>query len=172
MISICKNNVLQTYDHHGTSGKCFSFGNKPNYGNVNGVSVNIYSSKKSNDVSKQRCIDFNVEFIENIFSNVVNERIHKFSKIIPEINWLLSPILDSAYKRQQTIDRRILTPLKVSQSGCWNSHIFVDSCTANFHVEKDCAYMFLIKILKRKVILVNYLDLSSSSTIVRDWYCH
>ena len=140
MISSCKNNVLQTYDHHGTSGKCFSFGNKPDYGNVNGVSVNIYSSKKSNDVSKQRCINFNVEFIENIFSNVVNERIHKFSRIIPEINWLLSPILDLAYQRQQSIDRKILTPLKVSQNGCWNSHIFVNSCTSTFHVEKDCSY--------------------------------
>ena len=69
VISSCKNNVLRTYDHHGTSGKCFSFGNKPNYGNVNGVSINIYSTKKSYDVSKQRSIDSNVEFIENYFAN-------------------------------------------------------------------------------------------------------
>ena len=116
VISRCKNNVLRTYNHHGTSGKCFSFGNKPNYGNVNGFSVNIYSTKKSDDVSKQRSINSNVDFIKNNFANLINERVHLFSKIIPEVNSLLSPILDLAYKMQQRIDQPILTPLKVTQS--------------------------------------------------------
>ena len=29
LINSCKKDVLPTYDHHGTRGKCFSFGNKP-----------------------------------------------------------------------------------------------------------------------------------------------
>ena len=140
VLSVCKNNVLQTYNHHGTSGKCFSFGNKPDYRNIDGVSVSTYSAKKCKDESKQSFIDCNIEFIENIFSDLVNERVEQLSRILPEIKLLLSPILNSAYEMQQTIDLTILTPLKVTKSGSWNSHIFVDSCTENFHVEKDCAY--------------------------------
>ena len=62
------------------------------------------------------------------------------SKILPETKVFLAPMLNTAYEIQKRIGQDILTPLKVTTSGSWNTHIFVDGVTQNFHSEKDCAY--------------------------------
>ena len=43
----CKPNILATYDHHGSSGECYGFGNKPHYGMVENSSISTYVNKKA-----------------------------------------------------------------------------------------------------------------------------
>ena len=42
----CKPNTLDSYDHYGSRGAWFSFGNKPFYGIINHSSVGIYTNLK------------------------------------------------------------------------------------------------------------------------------
>ena len=45
-VKSCKPNVMKSYNHHGSSGNCFSFGTKPLYGMVGGKAVVVYSTKR------------------------------------------------------------------------------------------------------------------------------
>ena len=140
LIRSCKTNVLPTYDHHGTTGKCFSFGNRPIYKNVDGISVGVYVNKKSKILHKQQKIDSNLEDLDEHVASLINGGVDEFKRILPETNVMLAPILNTAFSIQKSIGKNILIPLKVSKSGSWNTHIFINGCTEKFHVEKDCAY--------------------------------
>ena len=45
----CKPNIMAatSYQHHGSSGECFAFGNKANYGLIVNSSVSTFTTKKS-----------------------------------------------------------------------------------------------------------------------------
>ena len=43
----CTSNSLKFFDHHGTKGFNYLFGNKPFYGNYNGSSVSTYMQLKT-----------------------------------------------------------------------------------------------------------------------------
>ena len=45
VIKSCKPDVLKTYDHHGSAGSYYAFGNKPLYGMVDQSSVGVYANK-------------------------------------------------------------------------------------------------------------------------------
>ena len=75
----CKDNSLKSYNHHGTNGYAYSFGNKPLYGNKDGSSVGIYSNKKSKDESKQYSINSKATMLESICSASIKQGInHNF----------------------------------------------------------------------------------------------
>ena len=139
-LECCKKDLLPTYNHHGTHGKCYSFGNKPMYGMVNDVSVGLYTHKKSKKEYRQKIIDEKLSNIEDQAALLINSGVKELSKVIPEMSSLLSPILNTAYEIQKQVNREVLTPLKVTCSGNWNTHIFIDGVTQNFHSEKDCAH--------------------------------
>ena len=44
-----KANSLKSFEHHGTKGYNYSFGNKPLYGSVNGSSVSTYTTTKTQE---------------------------------------------------------------------------------------------------------------------------
>ena len=72
-------------------------------------------------------------------ASLINGGVDELKRILPETNVMLAPILNTAFYIKK-IEKIILTPLKVSKSGSWNTHIFIDGCTEKFHAEKDCAY--------------------------------
>lgn len=49
-----KPNIFEIYDHHGSSGECYAFGNKPHYGMVGKSSVSTYD--KTYKVSKRTVV--------------------------------------------------------------------------------------------------------------------
>ena len=140
MIKRCKKNVLPTYDHHGTSGECYSFGNRPVYKNTDGSTVGIYVNKKSTVLSRQAVIDKDLLSLDKHLSSLINGGVDELKRFLPETGFMLAPIINTAYEVQNVIQRKILTPLKVTNSGSWNTHIFINGCTERFHAEKDCAY--------------------------------
>ena len=140
MIKSCKKNVLPTYDHHGTTGECFSFGNRPMYKNTDGSTVGIYVDKKSTVFSRQAIIDENLLTLDKHMSSLINCGVDELKRFLPETGFMLAPIINTAFEVQKVINRKILTPLKVTNSGSWNTHIFINGCTEHFHAEKDCAY--------------------------------
>ena len=139
----CKENSLKSYDHHGTSGYAYSFGNKPLYGNKDGSSVGIYSNKKSKDESKQYSINSKATMLESICSASIKQGIKCVSKIIPEIRELLCPIINAAYQKHCDANINLLKKGDNFDDSLWNCFMFVDGKTDNFHTENDCAYTFI-----------------------------
>ena len=78
--------------------------------------------------------------VETHVASLINGGVDELKRFIPETEVMLAPILNTAFDAQNSIHIKILTPLKVTSRGSWNTHIFVNGCTHNFHAEKDCAY--------------------------------
>ena len=140
-----KPNTLKSFDHHGSRGFNFSFGNKPLYGMCDGSSVGVYQNKKSTSkVPKRQCdIDMNANWIQMLCSSTIKRGIFLLSNIIPEINKLLCPIVNAAYRMQSECGNDMLTPIDNEDDGFWNAFLFVDGRTENFHTEHDCAYTLI-----------------------------
>lgn len=143
LVASCKSNSLKTYSHYGTEGFVYSFGNKPNYGNANGSSVSIYSTKRSKneDLTKFKSDDAN--FVEDKCKDCLKNGIEKISKYIPDISLLLSPIINTAYWKQCKDDINLLHMNAGSDIGCWNTIMFVDGRTNEYHRENDCSYTYI-----------------------------
>ena len=142
-VKSCKPNVMATYDHHGSNGSCFSFGNKPLYGKVSDKSVGIYTTKNSKSESRQIVINDNAKYVEEMCCDVIVHAVISLSKIIPDLKYLLSPIIDTAEKIQTVLNDFVLQRVKSSSSGCWNAFLYVNGKTDIMHSEKDCAYTLI-----------------------------
>ena len=142
-VKSCKPNVMATYDHHGSNGSCFSFGNKPLYGKVGDKSVSVYTNKKSKIESRQAVIDGKAEYVEDKCCDVIVHAVLSLSKLIPDLKYLLSPIIDTAEKIQTALNDVVLQKVKGSSSGCWNAFLYVNGRTDNMHSENDCAYTLI-----------------------------
>ena len=101
MIKSCKSDVLKTYYHHGSAGICYAFGNKPSYGMVEDSSVGVYTNKNSKHDGKQDTINKKAKDVERICSETITKGVNSLSIIIPDLKYLLSPILDTAEKIQK-----------------------------------------------------------------------
>ena len=143
IVKSCKPNVMATYDHHGSGGNCFSFGNKPLYGKVENKSVGVYSNKKSKVIQRQEDINANASIMEKNCSKVINNSVKSLSAIVPDIKYLLSPILDTAHKMGNDIGDTVLSEVDTASSGCWNAFLYVDGRTEQLHTERDCAYTLI-----------------------------
>ena len=97
-------------------------------------------NKSSKIVSRQQIIERNLIQVESDIASLINGGVDELTRILPETHLMLAPILNIAFEIQNKIERKVLTPTKVTSSGSWNTHIFVDGCTEKFHTEKDCAY--------------------------------
>ena len=158
----CKSNIIlgASYNHYGSFGECYAFGNRPNYGMVDDSSVTIFANKKSasKNPSKQINIDKNAKDVEDICANVVNNAVTLLSSVLPEIRYLLSPILDTGQKLQNKFKRSILKEVATTKSCFWNTMLYVDGNTQHMHTEKDCAYTLITvpkQSFSRKKILCN-----------------
>ena len=82
--------------------------------------------------------------VENKFTDAINGGINNLKVIVPEIIHLICPLINVAYKRQQDVGINMLESQGTAYNRCWNSFLFVDGRTYNFHTEKYCAYTFII----------------------------
>ena len=139
----CKKNSLNNYDHHGTKGFTYSFGNKPMYGMKDGSSVGLYANKRSKIDGKINIINQKASMLESMCSYALNDGISCVSQYIPEINHLLCPIINAAYQKQSDANMQLLDKGNTYGEGLWNCFMFVDGKTENFHTEKDCSYTFI-----------------------------
>ena len=143
IVSKCKPNSLKSFDHHGTKGYSYSFGNKPLYGNINGSSVSTYTPVRHKNEKKQDKLVSQAEYVHQKCSQTIRNGIVNMSKVIPELKHMLSPIINAAYAMQCDKDVKFLTKDITSDVGCWNAFLFVEGRTEYFHVENDCAYTFI-----------------------------
>ena len=139
----CKPSVLQSYDHHGSKGACFLFGNKPFYGIVNNNSVGIYTNLKRKNIGKQMIIDKKSNDIEAMCSTSIKNGMVALSGIVPEINIIISPMLYTANDIQDTKMYAGLTNVKTSNLGCWNAFLYVNGRADELHTENYCAYTYI-----------------------------
>ena len=139
----CKQNSLNNYDHHGTKGFTYSFGNKPMYGMNDGSSVGLYANKRSKIDRRQNIINEKASMLESMCATALNEGIACVSKYIPEIKHLLCPIINAAYQKQSDANMQLLDKGNTYDDGFWNCFMFVDGKIEDFHTEKDCSYTFI-----------------------------
>ena len=143
MASTCKKNSLDSYSHHGTSGFTYSFGNRPFYGQKDGISVSCYTTIPSKKSNRDLLIKRDARYLEYKCAMALDYGISKVRKIIPEIKHLLCPIINAAFHKQSKEGIDMIQSRYASDNGCWNSFLFVDGKTDNFHRENDCAYTFI-----------------------------
>ena len=139
----CKPNSLKSFDHHGTKGFNYSFGNKPLYGMSNGSSVGMYQNKRSKNDKRQSVIDIDACWLQSICGATIKKGISRLSTIIPEIKLFLCPIVNAAYQMQSKNKTKLLHTLDECDAGFWNAFLFVDGQTEQYHTEPDCAYTFI-----------------------------
>ena len=95
-VKSCKPDVMKTYNHHGSHGSCFSFYNKQLYGMADKKSVVLYSNKRSkNELQKNVIVRSAIDMAKKIFEAIV-QGIGSLILVIPDIRYILSPILDTA----------------------------------------------------------------------------
>ena len=137
IVSSCKKNSINTESHnHGLEGFAYSFGNKANYGNINGSSVSIYLYKSSKNSNLNRQKNENATLVENLCKDCLENRMNKILTYIPEISLLISPIINSAYCKQVKEDIKLLHNNQASILGCWNTILYIDGSTNQYHCEK------------------------------------
>ena len=90
-----KPDVLKTYDHHGFAGSCYAFGNKPSFSMVDDRSVEVYTDKNSKNDDKQDTINNEAKYVERMCSETITKGVNSLSIIIPDLKYLLLPILDT-----------------------------------------------------------------------------
>ena len=84
IIKICKRNVLPSYDHHGTTGECFSFGNRPVYKNTNGVTFDVYVNKRSSVVITQQKIGNNLKEVDAHVASLIDGGVDKLKRFLTD----------------------------------------------------------------------------------------
>ena len=79
-----------------------------------------------------------------------------FTKIIPEIRSLMSPIIDSDVTIQKKRKAIVLTNVKTSVSGFWNTILNFNGTPSKLHTEQDFAYTLVIVPKKMGAVSKNH----------------
>lgn len=139
-IITCKPNILVVYDHHGSSGECYAFGNKPHYGMVEKSSISTYVNKRSKVARRTLRIECDADEIEEMCASQIAMALDNISKVIPEIQSLMSPVIDSAIDMQGKNESTVISNVKTTVLGFWNYMLYFNGTTSKLHRENDCAY--------------------------------
>ena len=150
MVKSCKPNIMDSLHHHGSIGNYYAFGNKANYGMVNKSSVGVYSNKKSKNPIKQKEINNKADAIEISGINEINGAVDLFSIVLPNIKYMICPIIDSADELQNIISNANLKRAETACRGCWNVILSINAMTEQLHTENDCGYT-VIKVPTQKL---------------------
>ena len=105
--------------------------------------MSTYTTKKHRNKTKQDLIIDRADYVHQQCASQVKEGINCLSKAIPELKNMLCPIINAAYDMQYNKGIQLLKNELTSDVGCWNSFLFVEGRTDNFHTEDDCAYTFI-----------------------------
>ena len=150
-IKKCKPNILQSSNHHQSSGFYASFGNKGSFAKALSSSVGQYATKKTSTLAKQLIINNEASYYERMTSNEITRSVNNFATVIPTIRSVISPVIETTFELQKDDTNINLKEGLASKDGCWQTSLCVNAATDIFHTEQDCTYT-LISIPKQEMI--------------------
>ena len=140
-ITASKNNVIKKKNnHHQSLGGFYSYGNRGNFGMVNGSSVGQYSHKKFKDDLKSMTSQIRDQAIECITCHEFASGVKTLATRVRNVKALISPIIDVAYLEQEKRGSINLKKTESAELGLWETTVAVNGHTLNFHVEEDASY--------------------------------
>lgn len=142
-VKSCKPNIISGSSHHESLGYYASFGNKGSYSKVIDSSVGQYVSKTNKDPSKQKTIDEMASKYEKRIVKEIDRCVTNMERYLPNIQTIISPVIDTAYEIQSEVGDINLQPMSSSKSGYWQYSICINAQTQQFHNENDCTYTII-----------------------------
>ena len=139
----CKPNILQSSDHHKSTGYYASFGNKGSFMKSTHSSVGQYCSKKQSTLEKQLIINSETEIYERSCADEIERSVKDLNIFVPNIRSILAPVLDTTFYIQTDFKDINLRENLGSINGCWQSSICVNAETQEYHTEHDCTYTLI-----------------------------
>ena len=137
------NTITETTKHFRSTGSSYSFGNRANYGMINGSSITQYARKKYvNHTSNQISLLSSAE-IEVMCANEIRRAIDSLRHYFRNIHLLIAPVISSANKLQKSIGNVNLKEISTSTNGCWEYNVLVNAATDIAHTERDCTYTLI-----------------------------
>ena len=121
-------------DHFGSTGSCYSFGNRGNYGMVDGSSVvpsyaaKIHKHERTNGLSK-----INAAILEDMAACELIAAVNDLNQIIPNIKGFIVPTLHMAYHTQKVVGEFNMEKVSITECGMWQSSIYIDGQTTTIH---------------------------------------
>jgi len=140
-IESSKTNIINaSMGHFGSEGRYFSYGNKGNFGMVDGSSVGQYVNRKFNTESSSNKSAFNSMMIEEMVAKEIGIGIDGLCKLTQHIKSLIAPIITTGFNLQQPKGAVNLKEIPASSSGLWQTSISVNAQTKVLHTENDATY--------------------------------
>ena len=133
-----KNIINSEGQHHGSTGKIYSYGNTANFGLVGKSSITHYANRKCNRLSHYKGL-----CLEELSQMEMQCGIANLSNYIPLLPKLISPIIDVAFNLQQSQGDILLKEITGSKDGLWQTSMCVNAETQQFHTECDCTYTLI-----------------------------
>ena len=144
-IKASKNNIItKENNHNGSVGHYYSYGNRGNFGMVDGSSVGQYTYKCFNSEFKTMSSHIKDTAVQHICSHELGAGIDSLATRLPNIKRLISPIVDAAYTIQELKGGINLKKLESTYHGVWQSSVCVNSSTERFHTEDDCTSTVIV----------------------------
>ena len=82
-------NIMESFNHHGSIGYYYSFGNKAAYEIVDKSSVGVYSNWKKKNPIKQQNINDKAVIMEKFGVNEIHMAIDLLSKVVLNIKYMI-----------------------------------------------------------------------------------
>ena len=144
-IKKCKPNILNSNNHHKSSGYYASFGNKGSFEKTNDVdsSVGQYVTKKNTSLAKQIIINNDATLYEKLTADEISRCVNDFKTFIPNIKSIIAPVLDVSYDLQSLGKDLNIKEGYASKDGCWQTSLCADAITGEYHNEQDCTYTLI-----------------------------
>ena len=140
----CKPNILQTSNHHNSTGYYASFGNKGSFDKATTSSVGQYTCKKKDNLLKQCIVNKDATKFEQCCANEISRSVTDLSTFLPNIRSILAPVLEVAFSIQELGGKVLnLKESQASTNGCYQSSICVNAETQEYHTEHDCTYTLI-----------------------------
>ena len=140
-----KNNIITKENNcNSSAGHYYSYGNRGNFGMVNGSSVGQYTYKRFKSDMKTISSHIRDTAVQCISSHELGAGIDSLATRLPNIRNLISPIVDEAYVRQE---QKVDINLKKVDSTChgvWQNSVCVNAYTDKFHTESDCTSTVIV----------------------------
>ena len=131
----CNNNHFRSQEY------IAAFGNKALYATSSSQStVGQYVTCKPKKQKNIERVANNNEELKNLISTEISFATSKFEKWFPNVGELICPILNVAFEKQHTDGDINLKEQTISDSGLWQSEIYINAMTHDFHTEKDITY--------------------------------
>ena len=145
MCEYCKNNILDSnmVNHHGSSGKLYSFGYQGVFKQIKNSSVGLYEVRKRFEDERQEDVEHTARIIEEKIAFEMSVASKTLSNVVEYADKLFLPTLDIASKMQSTYGNISLNKDKEQCSSMWNTHVCINASTQEFHTEKNTSYTLI-----------------------------